>query len=123
MGLSGPESPEVPLLRCYGNFVRPRRALQFGREVRTPVKQAGLTKRTANLQGYFLGPADFLDPRKAPVRVRLLCPLGSCQRYANAAGGLTTLDDGSAGNAVFSIHSIMIQLFTGITDNLRGGFR
>ena len=31
----------LELLRCYYNFVRPHRALKFGREVRTPAMQAG----------------------------------------------------------------------------------
>jgi hypothetical protein len=35
----------LEFLRCYYNFVRPQRALKFGREVRTPAQQAGLTKR------------------------------------------------------------------------------
>ncbi len=30
----------LQLLRCYYNFVRPHRALKFGREVRTPAMQA-----------------------------------------------------------------------------------
>ena len=34
----------MELLRCHYNFVRPHRALKFGREVRTPAMQAGLTK-------------------------------------------------------------------------------
>ena len=35
----------IELFRCYYNFIRPHRALQFGREVRTPAMQAGLTRR------------------------------------------------------------------------------
>jgi len=35
----------LQLLRCHYNFVRPHRALKFGREVRTPAMQAGLAKR------------------------------------------------------------------------------
>jgi len=35
----------VELLRCYYNFVRPHRALKFGREIRTPAMQAGLMNR------------------------------------------------------------------------------
>ena len=34
----------LELLRCHYNFMRPHRALKFGREVRTPAIQAGLTK-------------------------------------------------------------------------------
>ena len=32
----------LELLRCYYNFVRPHRALKFGRQFRTPAMQAGL---------------------------------------------------------------------------------
>jgi hypothetical protein len=35
------------------NFVRPHRALKFGREVRTPARQAGLTKRALTLREIF----------------------------------------------------------------------
>lgn len=35
----------LELLRCHYNFIRPHRALKFGREVRTPAVQAGLTTR------------------------------------------------------------------------------
>ena len=43
----------LELLRCYYNFVRPHRALKFGREVRTPAMQAGLTKRRLTLREIF----------------------------------------------------------------------
>jgi IS1 family transposase len=43
----------LELLRCYYNFVRPHRALQFGREVRTPAIQAGLTTRRLTLREIF----------------------------------------------------------------------
>ncbi len=33
---------DIELLRCYYNFIRPHRALRFGRETRTPAMQAGL---------------------------------------------------------------------------------
>ena len=35
----------IELFRCYYNFIRPHRALKFGRELRTPAMQAGLTNR------------------------------------------------------------------------------
>ena len=35
----------VELLRCYYNFIRPHRALRFGRETRTPAMQAGLMNK------------------------------------------------------------------------------
>ena len=40
----------LELVRCHYNFVRPHRALKFGREVRTPARQAGLTRRTLTLR-------------------------------------------------------------------------
>jgi IS1 family transposase len=42
----------LELLRCHYNFVRPHRALKFGREVRTPM-QAGLTRRRLTLREIF----------------------------------------------------------------------
>jgi len=44
---------QLELLRCHCNFVRPHRALKFGREVRTPARQAGLTKRTLKFREIF----------------------------------------------------------------------
>ena len=35
----------VELLRCSSNFIRPHRALRFGRETRTPAMQAGLVNK------------------------------------------------------------------------------
>jgi hypothetical protein len=43
----------LELLRCYYNFARPHRALKFGREVRTPALQAGLTDRPLTLREIF----------------------------------------------------------------------
>jgi IS1 family transposase len=43
----------LELVRCHYNFVRPHLALKFGREVRTPARQAGLTKRTLTLREIF----------------------------------------------------------------------
>jgi hypothetical protein len=43
----------LELFRCYYNFVRPHRALKFGREVRTPARQAGLTNRRLTLREIF----------------------------------------------------------------------
>ena len=44
----------LELLRCHYNFVRPHRALKFGREVKTPAMQAGLTTRRLTLREIFL---------------------------------------------------------------------
>ncbi len=43
----------LELLRCHYNFVRPHLALKFGREVRTPAMQAGLTNRSLSLREIF----------------------------------------------------------------------
>ena len=47
----------VELLRCYYNFIRPHRALKFGREIRTPAIQAGLAARRLNWSDIFTAPA------------------------------------------------------------------
>ena len=44
----------LDLLRCYYNFVRPHGALKFGREIRTPAMQAGLTTRRLTFRDIFL---------------------------------------------------------------------
>ena len=43
----------LELLRCHYNFVMPHRALKFGREVRTPAMQAGLTTRRLTFREIF----------------------------------------------------------------------
>jgi IS1 family transposase len=43
----------LELFRCYYNFVRPHRALKFGRAVRTPAMQAGLTTRRLKFREIF----------------------------------------------------------------------
>ena len=50
----------LELLRCHYNFVRPHRALKFGREVRTPALQAGLSKRRLTLREIFSSRMAFL---------------------------------------------------------------
>ena len=44
---------QLELFRCYYNFVRPHSALKFGRAVRTPAMQAGLTRRRLTLREIF----------------------------------------------------------------------
>ena len=39
---------------AYYNFVRPHGALKFGREIRTPAMQAGLTTRRLTFRDIFL---------------------------------------------------------------------
>src|SRR5262249_41596027 len=43
----------LELFRCHYNFIRPHRALKFGREVRTPAMQAGLTSRALTFREIF----------------------------------------------------------------------
>ena len=43
----------VELLRCHYNFVRPHRALKFGRETRTPAMQVGLVSKRLTLSDIF----------------------------------------------------------------------
>src|SRR5665811_1540545 len=50
----------LEILRCYYNFLRPHRALKFGREVRTPVMQAGLAKKRLTFRDIFTSIPKFL---------------------------------------------------------------
>ena len=43
----------LELLRCQYNFLMPHRALKFGRQVRTPAMQAGLTRRRMTFRDIF----------------------------------------------------------------------
>jgi IS1 family transposase len=43
----------LELLRCHYNFLRPHLALKFGRQVRTPAVQAGLTKKRLTFRDVF----------------------------------------------------------------------
>jgi IS1 family transposase len=54
----------LELLRCHYNFVRPHMALKFGREIRTPAIQAGLTTRRLNSREIFLSPIVFSAAQK-----------------------------------------------------------
>ncbi len=44
----------LELFRCYYNFVRSHGALKFGRAIRTPAMQAGLTARRLTFRDIFL---------------------------------------------------------------------
>jgi hypothetical protein len=50
----------LELLRCHYNFLRPHHALQFGREVRTPAMQAGLTPKQLTFRDIFTSVPNFL---------------------------------------------------------------
>ena len=43
----------VEILRCHYNFLRPHRALKFGKEMRTPAMQAGLAKTPLSFRDIF----------------------------------------------------------------------
>jgi transposase-like protein len=47
----------LELLRSYYNFVRPHRALKFGRETRTPAMQAGLVSKRLSFRDIFMATA------------------------------------------------------------------
>ncbi len=50
----------LELLRCHYNFVRPHRALRFGREVRMPAMQEGLTSGRLTFREIFSTTRHFL---------------------------------------------------------------
>ena len=58
---------QMELLRCYYDFVRLHGGLKFGREVRTPAMQAGLTERKLSFRDVFTATA-----RSAPFVAALL---------------------------------------------------
>ena len=66
----------VDLLRGYYNFIRPHRALKFGRETRTPAMQAGLVSAPMNWSDIFTAPAPlgvfFVAVVRIPVTVQLM---------------------------------------------------
>ena len=59
----------VELLRCHYNFIRPHRALKFGRETRTPAMQAGLVSAPMNWRDIFTAPASLYVFVVAVVRI------------------------------------------------------
>ena len=67
-GASTPSHGHVDLLRGSYNFIRPHRALKFGRETRTPAMQAGLVS-PMNWSDIFTAPAALYAFHVAVVRV------------------------------------------------------
>lgn len=59
----------LELLRSYYNFVRPHRALKFGRETRAPAMQAGLVSKRLSLRDIFMAMAAFSAPTVNIVEV------------------------------------------------------
>jgi len=50
---------QVALLKAYYNFLRPHRALKFGKTIRTPAMQAGLAKKRLSFRDLFTSRAAF----------------------------------------------------------------
>ena len=62
----------LELLRCHYNFARPHRALKFGKEVRTPAMQAGLTTRRLTLRDIFtVRSAEFSHRKTIPLPAKI----------------------------------------------------
>ena len=85
----------LELFRCHYNFVRPHRALKFGREVRTPAMQAGLSGHRADIKRDFLIENGLSGVKECPIRALRLGPVGQCGCSGNTSGSLATFDDGS----------------------------
>jgi hypothetical protein len=49
----------LALIQAYYNFLRPHRALKFGKTLRTPAMQAGLAKKRLSLRDLFTSQAVF----------------------------------------------------------------
>jgi len=76
----------VELLRCYYNFIRPHRALKFGRQTRTPAMQAGVVSVPMNWSDIFTSPASLYVFLVAVVRVPIAVHL-----METSAAALSTL--------------------------------
>jgi hypothetical protein len=68
----------LDLFRCYYNFVRPHRALKFGREVRTPAMQAGLTTRRLSFREIFSATIHLGIAAKCHIRFHRFCLVSQC---------------------------------------------
>jgi len=83
----------MELLRCHYNFVRPHRALKFGREVRTPAMQAGLTNKSLTLRAIFSSRMFLRLPKNVIFMLFVLArPVTFTPR---GFAGLATIDYGS----------------------------
>ena len=65
----------VELLRCYYNFIRPHRALRFGRETRTPAMQAGVVSTRLTWSHIFTARGLSLRLLVAVVRIPVIVQL------------------------------------------------
>src|SRR5262249_48526008 len=84
----------LELLRCYYNFVRPHRALKFGREIRTPAMQAGLKGKRLTLRKIFCSGIVLLASCEFVLVFVYSAPYHFLLRM-RASGGLATFDGGS----------------------------
>ena len=75
--------------------MRPHRALKFGREVRTPARQAGLTKRALTLREIFSSRELFLASKNVLFALFETVRPVSFPIRGVRSGGLATIDDGS----------------------------
>ena len=107
----------LELFRCYYNFVRPHRALKFGREVRTPAMQAGLTRRRLTLREIFSSRMALSGVEECSIRALRLGSVGQRGCLANASGGLATLDDGSTNLDVQYTRRLWRNGFTWVSGN------
>ena len=64
----------VELLRCHYNFVRPHRALKFGRECRTPAMQAGVASTRLTWSDIFTALGLCRHRRVLVVRILMTVP-------------------------------------------------
>ena len=85
----------LELLRCYYNFVRPHGALKFGREIRTPAMQAGLTHATAHLSRHLLGDDDSFVGADRGFPAHWGAQPGLFRTCTTARSRVATLDGGS----------------------------
>ena len=69
----------IELLRFHYNFARPHRALKFGREMRTPAMQAGLTTRRLTYREIFC------SPTLAFCRSMFIVVVGDCRSGSRRA--------------------------------------
>ena len=74
----------LELLRCHYNFLRPHGALKFGREVRTPAMQAGLTKKRLTFRDVFTSDPMLLHLAKVICIFIRAEPSTACEDFAIA---------------------------------------
>ena len=73
----------LELLRCHYHFLRPHRTLKFGREIRTPAMQAGLTKKRLTFRDIFTSILTFCARQGLPAysSSTRIHPFGKTRRF------------------------------------------